>query len=111
MPTKTTKDGRSYEIEGRWFVWHADVWEDEGEKPFDVRIPLRFKVGSLRPLKGMSLDDPTAMLEMLDRVIPDQSEKVNDLDVNDLMTMVAAWFDEYNALNGASVGEASGSSS
>ena len=109
MTTKTTKTGRDYEIEdGKRLVWHATVWDDED--PFDIAIPLRFKVGALRPLKGADMNDPGVMVDMLDRIIPNQSERVDDLDVNDLMEMFETWFEEYNALNGASLGEASGSS-
>lgn len=111
MTTKTTKSGREYEIvNGKKLVWHADVDVDEGEEPFDVTMPLRFRVGALRPLKGLDMDDPSAMLEMLDNLIPNQADNVDKLDVNDLMEMVGAWFDEYKSLNGATVGEASGSS-
>lgn len=112
MTTKTTKAGRDYEIEdGKRLIWHAEVWEDEGETPFDVTIPLRFKVGALRPLKGMDMNDPGVMIDMLEKIIPNQSDQLDNLDVNDLMEMFETWFEEYNALNGASLGEASRSSS
>lgn len=112
MVTKHTGSGRSYEIEnGRYFVWHAAVWEDEGEEPFDVRIPLRFKVGTMRPLKGADPNDPAVMLEMLDGIIPNQADALNNLDLNDLIDMFETWFGEYEALNGATPGEALSSSS
>lgn len=107
--TKTTEAGREYEIvDGRRLVWHADVWEDE--EPFDIVIPLRFKARALRPIKDITTDDAGGMLELLDELIPDQKDKVDELDVNDLLELVNVWFDEYKKQNGASVGEASGSS-
>lgn len=110
MPTKKTAAGREYEIDGRRLTWHADVWEDEGESPFDITIPLRFKVKALRPIKSLDLDDPGVMLEMLEQIIPEQAEQLDNMDINDVQDMVGAWFDEYNALNGATLGEASSSS-
>lgn len=111
MVTKHTKSGRPYEVEdGKRIVWHASVDPSEGEQPFDVRIPLRMKVGVLRPLAAADTDDISSILAMLDALIPGQGENVNEMDVNDLQEMFAAWQAEYTALNGASVGEASGSS-
>lgn len=111
MVTKHTNSGRPYEVEdGKRIVWHASVDPSEGEEPFDIRIPLRMKVGVLRPLAGSDIDDISSVLIMLDALIPGQSDKLDEMDVNDLQEMFAAWQDEYTALNGASVGEASGSS-
>lgn len=110
MTTKTTKAGREYEIEdGKRLIWHAEVWE--GEEPFDLTIPLRFKVGALRPLRGMDMNDPGVMIDMLEKIVPNQSDNLDELDVGDLMAMFETWFEEYNALNGATLGEASRSSS
>lgn len=110
MTTKTTKAGRSYEIEdGKRFVWHADVWDDE--EPFDITIPLRMKVGILRPLAKSDISDVSTMFALLEGIIPNQADKLDDLDVNDLQDMFETWQDEYTSLNGASMGEASRSSS
>lgn len=110
MVTKTTKTGRTYEIDGRRLTWHAAVWEDEGEAPFDITIPLRMRLGVLRPLAQANLEDVGAMFDLLEGVIPDQADKLDQLDVNDFAEMFTTWQDEYTTLNGASLGESVGSS-
>ncbi|HWJ07758.1 MAG TPA: hypothetical protein VNS46_00185 [Nocardioides sp.] len=107
--TKTTEAGREYDVvDGRHLIWHAEVWDDE--KPFDVAIPLRFKVRALRPLKGMTTDDADAVLDLFDAIAPDQKDEIDELDVSDLMVMFNVWLEEWKLVNGATVGEASGSS-
>lgn len=111
MVTKHTTDGRPYEIEGRRFIWHADVDLEAGETPFNIQIPLRMKLRALRPLVRQDLNDVHGMFELLEAIIPDQAEQLDELDVNDLIQMFETWNSEYNALNGASLGEPSRSSS
>jgi hypothetical protein len=107
MPTKTTKSGRQYEIDGKKLIWHADVEDDE--TPFDVSIPLRLKLKALRPFANADLNDVTAMFEMLGSIIPGQAEQLDEMDVNDFQIMFETWHEEYTSLNGASLGEASSS--
>lgn len=107
MPTKTTKSGREYDIDGRTLIWHADV--DEDEAPFDVRIPLRIKMRVLRAYNGAELSAEN-MMAMLEAIIPNQSEQLDEVDVNDFQEMFTTWQAEYELLNGASLGEASRSS-
>lgn len=112
MVTKHTESGRAYEIEnGRRFIWHADVDEDAGETPFDITIPLRMKLGVLRPLASADLNDVSTMFALLEGIAPGQAEALDDLDVNDFEDMFTTWQNEYTALSGASLGEASRSSS
>lgn len=109
MPTKTTKDGRRYDIDGRKLIWHPE--DDEGvtgNLP-DVKIPLRLKLGLILDLAGQELDN-AVMAQMLERIIPDQMDVLREMDVNDFQDMFSTWQDEYNGLTGASLGESSGSS-
>lgn len=109
MPSKKSKSGRDYEIDGRKMIWHADV--DEDETPFDVTLPLRLKLKALRPFADATSDDVAAMFDMVAAVIPGQTEQLDEMDLNDFEDMFSTWQDEYKNLNGASLGEASSSSS
>lgn len=109
MPTKTTKSGREYEIDGKKLLWHADVEDDE--TPFDISIPLRLKLKALRPFADADLNDMRAMFDMLAGIIPHQADQLDEMDLNDFQAMFETWHEEYTALSGASLGEASGSSS
>lgn len=111
MPQKTTPDGRTYHVDGRMLTWPADVDTEAGEEPFEIKIPLRMKLKVLKPFIGQSNDDIGAMFEMLNAIIPNQSENLDEMDVADFESMFTAWNTEYTQLNGASLGEASGSSS
>lgn len=110
MPTKTTNAGREYEVDGKKLTWHAEVDTEAGEEPFDVTIPLRLKLKALRPFADQNLNDVTAMFGMLGSVIPGQAEALDEMDVNDFEQMFSTWHEEYALLNGASLGESSGSS-
>jgi len=107
MVSKTTPEGRTYEIDGRRLTWHPEVWEGEEPLP-DVVIPLRIKLGLI-----LSVDEdeitPSAMKRMLDMLIPNQSETLAEMDLNDFQDMFTTWQREYAALTGASLGESSGS--
>lgn len=109
MTTKTSSQGRQYEIDGRKLIWHPEDDEGETGNVPDVRIPLRLKLGLILDLAGKDLDN-VVMAEMLERIIPDQMELLQEMDVNDFQDMFGTWQNEYNTLTGASLGESSGSS-
>lgn len=111
MPTKTTDKGREYDIKkGRFLVWHAEVWEDEGETPFDITLPLRIKLKVVRAIGTDAEMDADAMMKVLNLLVPDQSEALEEMDLNDFQEMFTTWQAEYEQLNGASLGESAGSS-
>lgn len=116
MPTKTTKAktptpaetdeleelhetwGHRYDINGRTFTWTTE----DGTK---VEIPMRVKLKILRGLSGRPLD-AEAMFDMLEKIIPDQAEVLDEMDiVTDFQPMFTTWQAEYNALTGATPGE------
>ncbi len=108
MVNKKTADGREYEVEnGRHLVWHADVWEDEGEKPFDVRLPLRMKAGVLFELGLGSADalDYGQMRAVFEAIAPNMRDHVTEMDLLDFQKMFETWQHEYSLLNGVSLGE------
>lgn len=104
MPTKTTKNGREYEVTGKKFVWHPLDDNDEAGNLPDVVIPLRIKLRTLRRFSGEELDN-AVMFEMLEALIPDQADTLDEMDVNDFQIMFATWQREYNTLAGATPGE------
>lgn len=111
MVTKTSENGRPYDINGRTFVWHPE--DDDGVRGNlpDVQIPLRIK---LKLVLAMGEDDLTAsnskMIGLVNALIKgESSEVVQEMDVNDFQDMFTTWMSEYNTLTGASLGESSGS--
>jgi hypothetical protein len=107
---KKTDDGREYEVDGKKFRWFPLDDDDEPRTDSPVTIPLRLKLGVLRSLAGRDLD-PAAMFDLLEKIIPDQADALDDMDVVlDLQPMFTTWQSEYNALSGASLGESSSSS-
>lgn len=105
MPTKTTKAGREYEVDGKKFVWHPlDDNDETGNLP-DVVIPLRIKLGIIRAMADRNIDDLGAMFDLIGKVAPNQDDVVDEMDVNDFQEMFETWQDEYQALTGASLGE------
>lgn len=109
MPSKKTDAGREYEVTGKRFVWHPlDDDDQPGHLPA-VEIPLRLKLGAIRDLTGRELD-ATAMFEILERIIPNQTEQLDNMDLNDFQAMFFAWQTEYRLLAGASLGESERSS-
>ncbi len=111
MATKKTKAGREYEVTGKKFIWHPlDDNDEPGNLP-DVEIPLRIKLGVIRKI-GTGRDlDAGAMFDMLEALIPDQSESLDEMDiVADFQPMFETWQSEYNALTGATLGESPSSS-
>ncbi|MGH6978297.1 MAG: hypothetical protein ACRED4_03240, partial [Brevundimonas sp.] len=110
MPTKTSTEGRSYEIDGRKFVWRPE--DDDGvtgNLP-DVRIPLRLMLGLVLDLADGDSLDAKIMAQMLERLIPNQMDVLREMDLNDFQDMFTTWQTEYTQLSGASLGEFSGSS-
>lgn len=104
MPTKTAKTGEPYKIDGKKFVWTTE----DGD---EVTIPLRIKLKVLRSLAGEDAENVATMFKLLEQIIPDQGDALDEMDVNDFVRCFTTWQREYNALNGASLGESSGSSS
>lgn len=110
MPEKTTKDGRKYRIDGKAVFWPPEDEDGvQGNLP-DIRIPLRLKMKTVLAVAGRDLDN-AVMNDLLAAIIPDQSEALGEMDVNDFQDMFTTWQNEYNTLTGASLGESSGSSS
>jgi hypothetical protein len=109
MPTKQTASGREYDIDGKKFVWHPLDENDEAGNLPDVTIPLRLKLKVVRSLGGRTLDNDV-MFEMLEALIPNQTEVLDEMDVNDFQDMFGAWQEEYNSVTGADLGESSASS-
>lgn len=111
MPTKTTESGREYEIDGKTFIWHPE--DDEGNTGSleAIRIPMRIKLKVIRALSDQDIDDAATMFRLLESVIPGQATALDEMDMNDFVDMFGTWQTEYTLLNGASLPEASGSSS
>jgi hypothetical protein len=104
MPTKQTKNAEPYDIDGKVFVWHPLDDDDQRGNLADVRIPMRVKLKVIRELAGRELD-ASAMFDILERLIPDQADALDEMDLNDFQAMFTAWQAEYTALNGATPGE------
>lgn len=102
MPTKKTKQGHPYKVDGKAFTWTT---EDESE----VTIPLRVKMKTLRAMSDVDMD-ADGMFKMIEAIAPGQSEALDEMDVNDFTNMFGAWQKEYQALSGATLGESSSSS-
>lgn len=108
MPKKTTKSGQPYHVDGKKFIWQPlDDDDVRGNLP-DVTIPLRIKLGVIRPMAERDLG-PAAMFDILEKLIPGQASALDEMDLNDFMAMFTAWQTEYEGLSGASLGESSGS--
>lgn len=103
MPEKTTKTSDSYKIDGKKFVWTTE----DGDT---IEIPLRIKLKVLRGLSDLDADNVATMFALLEQVAPNQADVLDEMDVNDFQRCFATWQQEYNSLNGASLGESSGSS-
>lgn len=104
MPTKKTDAGREYKVDGKRFTWHP--LDDDGKTGTlpDVVIPMRIKLRLIRKMAGREVD-AAAAFEMLEALVPNQTETLDEMDVNDFMECFSTWQDEYNALNGVSQGE------
>lgn len=108
MPEKSSTSGRRYEINGKRFSWFP--LDDDDNETEAFTIPLRIKMGVLLDLSGRDLD-AVGMQEMLLALIPGSQDRIREMDANDFQDMFKTWQFEYNLLNGASLGESSGSSS
>ena len=106
MPTKKTKAGREYEINGKRLTWHPLDDDDEPGNLADVTIPLRIKLGVVYDMNDRELD-AAGMADMLDSLIPNQREALREMDLLDFEEMFRTWQTEYQALSGASLGESS----
>ena len=104
MPSKTTKADQPYSIDGKMFTWQPlDENDERGNLP-PVNIPMRVKLKIIRTLAGHELD-ADGMFDIFERLIPDQAEALDEMDLNDFQDMFSAWQTEYKALSGASLGE------
>ena len=109
MVTKTTKDGRSYDIDGKVLVWHPEQFEGDDPIP-DVRLPLRMKLGKLLDLgEAQVASNNETMLKLITTLAPHQEENIREMDVNDFQSMFMTWKDEYALVTGADLGESSAS--
>ena len=102
MPAKTTDAGRKYEVDGKTLTWTTD----EGQQ---VTVPLRLKLKVIRSMGAEDLN-PDTMFALLEKIIPDQAEVLDEMDLNDFQEMFKTWQSEYAALSGATLGESQGSS-
>lgn len=110
MTTTTRKPARARKppqdhrarVDGKMFVWTTE----DGAK---LTIPLRIKMRVLRKVGDGNLD-ADGMFLMLEALVPDQVDVMDDMDVNDFTAAFGAWQAAYNQQNGATPGEASGSS-
>ena len=98
---KRPQDHRS-KVEGKTFTWTTE----DGET---VTIPLRIKLKLIRAMADRDLD-ATGMFAFLEALIPDQSDVLDEMDVNDFQAMFKEWQDAYNGQQGADLGESSSSS-
>lgn len=104
MPARQKKqpqDNRA-KVEDKTFTWTTE----DGD---EVTIPLRIKLKLIRAMADNDLD-AAGMFVFLEALIPDQSEVLDEMDVNDFQSMFKAWQDTYNGLQGADLGESSSSS-
>lgn len=106
MVSKTSKQGRTYDIDGRSLIWHPE--DDDGEQGNlpDVRVPLRLKMGLVLKFADRDMDNKV-MAEMVRAIIPGDGAVVDEMDVNDFQDMFTTWQSEYNSLTGGSLGESS----
>lgn len=103
MPVKKTDAGRSYKVDGKKLTWTT---EDDGNQ---IEIPLRVKMKVIRAVGSQDMD-AEGMFALLELIVPDQSELLDEMDVNDFQAMFTTWQSEYELLSGATLGESEGSS-
>jgi hypothetical protein len=106
MVTLESKQGRPYEIDGKYIVWHPEVWEDEDPLP-DVRLPLRMKMGVLLDIgENVASSTNEKMRETLLAIVPSAVDVLDQMDVNDFQDMFMTWMDVYSGRAGLNLGEA-----
>lgn len=110
MPTKKTKTGVDYEVDGKKFTWHPESEDGERGTLPAIEIPLRLKLKVIRSMNDRDLD-AGAMFDIVNAIVSGREDVLDEMDLNDFQQMFATWQDEYTALTGASLGESSGSSS
>jgi phage FluMu protein gp41 len=89
-------------VEGKIFTW-----TDEDEMV--LTIPLRIKMKILRSQSNAILD-ADGMFSMIEAIAPDQSDIIDEMDVNSFMAAFTEWQSVYNERTGATLGESSDSS-
>lgn len=97
MPEKNTPNGQKYKINGKTFTWTTE----DGDT---VDIPMRIKLKVVRELSGRDLD-AEAMFLVLEKLIPGETDTLDEMDLNDFQDMFGAWQKEYSKLSGATLGE------
>lgn len=105
MPKKKTDAGREYQVDGRRFTWHPLDDDDQTGTLEDVTIPLRLKVKLIYAMADQDMNNIATMRDLLEAIIPNQSEALGEMDLLDFQEMFNTWQMEYNALSGASLGE------
>ena len=98
--TKTVPDPRGKVI-GKVFTW-----TDDGNV---LTIPLRIRMKVLRTVNQDELD-AAGMFAMIEAIAPDQTEVIDEMDVNSFVAAFTAWQSAYNNTTGAALGEQSDSS-
>lgn len=94
-----------YTVEGRRFVWHG--LDDDDARTVDVTLPLRLKMGLIRQAAGLGIElDAAGMFTVLEAIAPDQTDAIDEMDLNDFQDMFTTWQKVYEAQNGATLGEA-----
>lgn len=106
MPEKHTGSGRRYVVTGKLFTWFPLDDDDTETEP--LSIPLRIKLGVILDLSGQDLD-AVGMQQMIITLLPGVEDRLREMDVNDFQAMFTTWQSEYALLNGATLGESSGS--
>lgn len=86
-----------YTVSGRTFTWTTE----DGEA---VEIPLRIKLKVIRSVADRELD-AAAMFDLLEQIIPGQTDVLDEMDIHDFESMFSAWQREYQARSGATLGE------
>lgn len=107
MVSKTSKQGRPYDIDGRVLIWHPE--DDEGAQGTmpDIRLPLRIKMGLVLKFADDEMNNKV-MADMVRAIIPQAAHAdLDEMDVNDFQDMFTTWQSEYNTLTGGSLGESS----
>lgn len=106
---KSSETGREYDVDGKRFTWFPLDDDDQTGNLDPIVIPLRIKLGLVRDLVGHDLG-AGEMFSFLERLIPNQSDALDAMDLNDFQQMFSTWQQEYEALSGASLGESGRSS-
>lgn len=109
MPEKTSKNGRTYEINGKKLSWFP-LDDDDNPKPDPIVIPMRIKLGTVLKIGADKELTPRKMRDLLKALIPGYQDALDDMDLNDFQAMFTTWQAEYELLSGASLGESKGSS-